>query len=106
MVASKCGLNALLAIVRHHAELSGTSYSQLGSCWAPLREALVLDAVFVSVCSAMTHCFVIAAFAVISFYVQSRASFSCFGSTRATRRAFTCCSGSDRTIIALAAQRH
>ena len=52
------------ARVRHTAELCGTSDSQLGSFLAPLRGALVLDAVFVSVCSAMTHCFVIAAFAV------------------------------------------
>ena len=81
------------ARVGHTAELSGTRDSQLGSFLAPLRGALVLDAVFVSVCSAMTHCFVIAAFAVSrSMYNQEPLSLVSVA-LGPRRRAFTCCSG-------------
>ena len=52
------------ARVGHTAELSGTRDSHYGSFWAPLRGALVVDAFFVSVPHAVTHCFVIAPFAV------------------------------------------
>ena len=97
------------ARVGHTAELSGTRDSQLGSFLAPLRGALVLDAVFVSVLCGVTHGFVIVAFAVSRVSAQLRVTSLVSVVVGPRERAHTSCSGSDSHEIneaVIAAQRH
>ena len=106
LVWAECGL---LAIVGHHAELSGTRDSQSGSFLGTTTRSSGSDAFFVSVLCGVTHGFVIAAFAV-SASMYNHEPLSLVSVALGPReRAFTCGSGSDSHDIneaVIAAQRY